>query len=387
MTPAPPPRRTRALLIAWYCLSIGSVGAIHPMLSLLLTRRGATESAAALVLALFPLGLLLSGPAWGWASDRGGRPKRTLFIAISVVAIGALLLLLPGAWWMLVPGLALMASSRGASVALGDVHTLRLLGGGEEGSARYGGVRVWGSVTFVAAVQGASLLAAADPQSLLYVHAAMILALVGVTAALPEYQPTDDERTTESTSLWDVVRHPALGPLLFLSVLHVGGISTYDNLFSAHAAGKGVPDGLIGTAIALGVSAEIAVLALSPWLLRRFPGRALLTTAVLTSIPRWLVTGLATSALPLVAVQVLHGASFGLWWVGGVAFVARVAPPHLRGSAQGAFLASGFGLGALVSLLTASVAIPVVGTSGVFLGLAAASTLAALVLPWALRRS
>lgn len=379
MTPSP----TRTRLILWYCLAIGSVGALHPFLSLVLRRRGASPTATTLLLALFPLGLLLAGPAWGWLADRSRHPPRVIASALAVAATGSLLLLVPGSYLALVPGLALLALSRSGAIALTDVHTISALGGGEEGRRDYGRVRMWGSICFIAAVQGVGLLAGGWPDAALFVNAGLVLSLAVLTLTMSSARVHTAPRAP--TPLLELMGRPALGRLFLISFLHVAAMSSYDNLFALHGNRIGLSDGMIGAAFGLGVGAEVVVLFLSPALLARFNPRVLIAAAVLSGVPRWWITGVTESHGVIIGIQALHGATFGLWWVGGVAFVSQQAPSSLRSSAQALFVASGFGLGNLAALVAASATLAAVGTALWFQALAAVSLVAVLLLPWALR--
>lgn len=377
----PTPQRNR--LILWYCLAIGSVGALHPFLSLVLRRRGAGPTETTLLLALFPLGLLIAGPVWGWLADRSPHGTRVIASALAVATAGSVVLLIPGSYLVLVPGLALLALSRSGAISLTDVYTLSALGGGEAGRRSYGRVRMWGSICFIAAVQGVGLLAGNWPDASLFVHAGLVVSLAVLTLTM-RAEPSQAAHRTP-TPLKALLLRPALVRLFLISFLHVAAMSSYDNLFALHGNELGLSDGMIGAAFGLGVGAEVIVLFLSPALLTRFSPRSLIAAAVLSGVPRWWITGAAESHLMIIAVQALHGATFGLWWVGGVAFVSQQAPIALRSSAQAIFVASGFGLGNLAALVAASITLASVGTALWFQGLAGVSLLAVLFLPWALQ--
>jgi len=371
----------RRRLVLWYCLAIGSLGALHPLLSLVLLRRGASEAVIPYVLALFPLGLLVAGPAWGWLADRTGRTVRVVTVSMSVAAIGACVLLAPSGWVALVPGLALIAFSRGGSISLFDVYTMAALGGGPEGRAGYGRVRMWGSVAFIGVVQATGLLAERATAAPLVVNALLLAGAAVTAASLPSAPPTE---SPPKVRVWDVLAIPGIRGILLVGFLHVATTSTYEHLFALHASAAGLDDGAIGTAVALGVTAEVTVMFVAPALFRRFSARSLIVVAVLAGIPRWWFTGTADSSAVLVAAQSLHGLTFGLWWIAGVAYVAERAPDHLRGTAQGAFMAAGFGLGSMSALLVAGQVLPRVGSSSLFVGLVGVSALAVALLPWAL---
>ena len=378
-----PPGRTLSL---WYVLAIGSVGAFHPYFAVILDRRGADGRELALTLALFPLGLLVFGPIWGWLADRAPDPKRVIGVALAIAAAGSVAVLAPGAWWLVLPGVVLIAATRGAAVSIGDVLAVRLLGGGTEGERAYGGVRVWGSVAFIGIVFGVGLAMDRWPAAPLVVHAGLVLALAALTWALPAPTPHQRGAGGPSTSVRALLGSRPLMRLYAVGILHVGAMSLYDNLFAHHVTILGLGGAVAGGAIALGVAMEVLVLFGGGWLLGRVQPRTLLIVAVLAGVPRWWITGTTDSAAILVATQALHGLTFGLWWIGGIAYVLREAPPDLRSTAQAGFVASGFGLGNLVALGVASWALPAFGSSALFASLTGVSAAGALLLPWALSR-
>ena len=380
---------SRGLLSAWYVLAIGSVGAFHPYLAVILDRRGADGSSLAWSLALFPVGLLVCGPLWGYCADRSLAPQRVLGTALVVAAIGAVAMLIGGRWWALLPGMVLLAATRAPAVAVGDVIMVRLLGGGREGESAYGGVRMWGSVAFIGIVFAVGWLMDRWLLAPLAVHAAIVVALAALTWRLPAPAPEQARELGPSTSVWELLRSGPLMRIYVISVLHIGANSLYDNLFAHHVSSLGMSGAVAGSAIGLGVAAEVLILARGRWLLDRVSPQSLLVVAVLAGIPRWFLTGTVTSPALLIGVQALHGLTFGCWWLGGIAFVLRTAPPALRSTAQAGFVASGFGLGNLIALAAASWMLPNLGSARMFTALTAVSVLAALLLPWALltRRS
>ena len=248
------------LLSAWYVLAIGSVGAFHPYLAVILDRRGASGTELALCLALFPAGLLLCGPLWGLRTDRSARPQRVIGVALTAAAAGALGMLVPGSWVVLVPAMALLAMTRSPAVAVGDVLVVRLLGGGRTGEAAYGAVRSWGSVAFIGIVFAVGWLMDRWLVAPLVVHAALLLGLAALTWRLPAPAPEQRAAAGPSTSVGAVLRSPLLG-LYVVSVLHIGANSLYDNLFAHHVTGLGLGARVAGVAIANGMEREEALAA------------------------------------------------------------------------------------------------------------------------------
>ena len=68
----------------------------------------------------------------------------------------------------------------------------------------------------------------------------------------------------------------------------------------------------------------------------------------------------------MVAVQALHGFTFGAFYTASVSYLASRAPPHLRSSAQALYVMVTFGVGGLVGFITAGVGYDWLGSRGLF---------------------
>jgi PPP family 3-phenylpropionic acid transporter len=79
-------------------------------------------------------------------------------------------------------------------------------------------------------------------------------------------------------------------------------------------------------------------------------------------------------------VQVLHGPSFGVLWIAGVAYARELAPQGSRAVAQGLFVAVTGGLGGFAGSLLGGVTYDALGGAGTFLVAAASTALAAVLL-------
>jgi len=167
-------------------------------------------------------------------------------------------------------------------------------------------------------------------------------------------------------------------------VLHGVAHATYDFLFSVHMKQLHAPTWQTTAAFVGGLTVEVGLMAVAPMLLRRFGAAGLIRAATFTAVPRFLLTGMALPSAWIAAAQVLHGVSFGAFWVGAVALIASRAPASLRNSAQAALMAASAGVGPLILLANASWLLEVITLPTLFLlaaGLAAVATALAAGLP------
>lgn len=371
----------RSKLVLWYVLAIGSIGALHPFLALALGRAGASATSAALLMILFPLGFLASGPLWGWIADRTGRPDGVLRVAAGICAVAVVAAAATPDWRFLVPSLALLALCRAPLMPLVDVLTVQSLGTVPEA---YGRVRLWGSVAFIGAVYAVGAMVEEHWRAPLVATAVLLGGACLLTFWLPAL-PRPEEANLRPR-IGPLLGHETLVPLGIVAVLHGVTSGGHDYYFAVHVDGLGLPPSVASAGFMLGVGAEVAVMAASPFLLARFGSRALVLIGVGAGIPRYLITAMATTPAVLAVTQLLHGFSFGAWWIGVIALLAEEAPKELRNSAQSLLMATNFGLGPLLALGVAAVVVERFGTVPLYGTTAALSVLATALVLRTLRR-
>ena len=380
MIDAPPGRNAASTLALWYFVTLGAFGAFHPYLAIVLRDLGASGATVAAIISVFPLGLLFSGPLWSWLADHHGSSRGVLRLATLGAALGSAAVAMSPTWGWMAAAVAVMAFARAPVFPLVDVLIQRTV---RDGTRRYGSIRVWGSVGFVFAVSAVGWLMESLPRAPLYGGAVGMAGGAAIAFTLRGSAPAARE------PLWTAYRklatHRTLWPIWPMALLHATTISAYDFLFALHLDTIGLSSSISGFAIAVGVTAEVAVMAASRPLLRRWSPWHLVIIGVASGIPRWLITGASADPLVLVAAQSLHGLGYGAWWIGALALLADRAPDHLRNSAQSLFVASGYGLGSLLAMVLAAAPLQDGQTPALFTGLAALSALA-LVPTWRLRR-
>jgi PPP family 3-phenylpropionic acid transporter len=160
-------------------------------------------------------------------------------------------------------------------------------------------------------------------------------------------------------------RQSLIAPVLAVTVAQGAALFLYDCLFAVHVTSIGLPARWAGIALAPGILLEIAVMALAPFLLRRFTPAGLLLAGLVTATIRWVLTALVDDPWPLVSIQALHGISFGAYWIGGVELLRSRAPASIRASAQALFY-SCFWIGALGSAGLVAALLDQIQTTGLY---------------------
>lgn len=360
-----------------------TLGVLLPYLPAYLDGRGLSRHEIGLILSFSPFLTALT-PLVGYLADESGRPRVILRAALlcSTIVMAAL------------PSATSLAATAALMLAYAIVHppvlvlveaaTLTEI---EARGGAYARVRVVGSLAFVLvsfglgfALDAITTAGGERTDALKWVPrlAALLLAAqLAVSFALPA--PARVGGRVDLRRALALLHIPGLRVLLGASMLHWIAMAPYHALFAAHVHDLELPSRAVGVSMALGASCEIAVMAMAGRLDRRWGERRMLAIAFGSSVLRWLLCAVVTSELALVLVQVLHGLSFGAFYVAAIAAMTRLVPAELRATGQGLFIAVVFGLGGGIGTLITGAIAEVAGGAAAFLASAGISALATTV--------
>jgi MFS family permease len=295
---------------------------------------GLTGIQIGLINTIAPFLGMISSPLWGMLSDRLGNARLVMMLAVSGATLTALgfsathtyvaILFLAGAY-------SLFSSSL---LPLLDSTTLLQLGADRR---KYGLIRVWGTIGFIFAtwVSG-SIFQRFGLHVMFYwivfflvIFFFMLLWLPGRRVALS---------TPVIRGLFQLIQHPSW--LLFsLSMLTIGiannGLHMFLGILIKEIGGN---DALIGRAFSLGALTEIPIMLASLLLLRRFSPRFLLGLAFILFFIRLYLFSIIPDTTWVLPLNLLHGVTFGLYWIASVAVVNEIAPDNLKATAQGTLI-------------------------------------------------
>lgn len=341
----PPP--AASILRTFYFCAFISVGISTPYLSPYLRDLGLTGHQIASVLSMIPLANLGVPLLWGWIADRTHRHERVLRGVCLGSAVGMLALWRERRFEGVLGAYGLFAVF---NVGIGPVVDALTVSSSPEGRG-YGRVRMWGSFGFlVAAAAGGVLLTLrgsrpADPLvPLLMAGGLLTAAVVALRLEAPPARPVGRPHVTEIGALFGDRRFRLL---LAAGTLHWMNLAPYNGFFGLFLRGRHLPPAVGGAAFVAGVLAEGLALFWFTALRARFRVETLLAISFGGTVVRWLMVSRATSALALVALQTLHGLTFGLFWISGIALLNDCVPRPLRATGQALYLMGIFGVGSL----------------------------------------
>ena len=355
----------------------GALSAFGPYLGLVLDRLGYSGAAIGGVLAIVPVMRLISVPLWAAVADRWRLGTRILQAA-AIIATVSMTAMATGALglWGLVAALVVFSFAWAPISPLLDGLTVQTLERAGAPPTRYGRIRLWGSVSFLVIAGGVSLVTdhVALVTAPLLISAVFLVLIAAVSAGLP--QGAAEPPAPIGPALRLLLGRRGMVALLLALTLHGVGQSAYDSWYAMHISQLGLPSAWTGGALVGGVAAEIVVMAVASQILRDRPPLLLVTLAFGLAAARWALTATVTSPLLLTALQLTHGITFGVYWIGSVEAMRRIAPPRLRSSAQGLLIASTFSLGPILASVVGAALVDSYGTGSLFAVSAALSVLA-----------
>lgn len=343
----PPSFRLSAYFGAYFLYA----GAFVPYFALYLAARGFGAVEIAAVMAMPQLARVAAPTFWGWLADRSGAGRAIVVgSGLALVAGYPALGVAEGA--LAVAGVMLLMSLASAgALPIVEAITMASLGGRAE---RYGPIRMWGSIGFIAGVLGTGpWLDAHAPQSLLDVIVALAALAFVVSLLLPAARVGVGAGGVEARFA-DVLRRSDVRALLAACGCMSAAHGALYGFFSLHAEALGYSKTAIGTLWTLGVLAEIVVFLAWPQLARRYSLRVLLIASFVCAAARFAAIGWGTHVLVLLVVaQLLHAATFGVFHAASVAAVHRLFTGRLQARGQTLYSSLSYGVGGGIGLLAA----------------------------------
>ena len=320
-----------------------ALGSLMPFINLHYERLGLSGLRIGALTALPVLVSSATVMVWGSIADALHLHNRILRIALLGGAGAILLLSTARSFPILVLFVVAYAFFTSPVVPLLDSSALEVA---KKRERSYGQLRVWGAVGWsVATLAVGALIERFATGFLFYGYVLFVLLTLGI--ALFQREREEELRSPLRQGLTTLLLDRALLLFLvsvFLVSLTISGVSAF---FSIYLDAIGAGEGSIGLAWAIASISEIPIMLYSGRIIRRTGAGGLLKIAFLTFALRWLLLSFIETPAFAIALQALHGISFGAYLVGGVTYMSERAPAGLGTTAQSLFNLVAFGAGSI----------------------------------------
>ena len=365
-------------LSGFYLFYYATLGAFIPYWSLYLEGLGYVPAAIGQLMALMMMTRVVAPNVWAWIADHTGRRMRIVQLGSLAAALAFSGVFFAQHFWWLALVVVSFSFFWNASLPQVEVTTFNHLG---SQAHRYGGIRLWGSIGFIASVAGLGPLLDRFGTGLLPSVLMVLFSLIWLSSLwVPErgISPVAQGHAP----LREVLSQRQVLALLMVCFLMQASHGPYYTFYSIYLQDHGYTRSVIGQLWALGVIAEIAVFLVMPRLVPRFGLRALLLSSLSLAVLRWLLIAYCVdSAWILILAQLLHAATFGVYHGAAIQLIHRYFRGRHQGRGQALYSSLSFGAGGAVGALYSGYTWASGG--GVFsFGAAALISAAALLFAW-----
>ncbi|MEN8228694.1 MAG: nucleoside permease [Bacteroidota bacterium] len=248
------------------------------------------------------------------------------------------------------PALLLYTLSYTPTMALSNSLSFHQM---ENPGKQFPGVRVLGTIGWIAANNVVGLLGYTNTVGQLYVGAVVSLLLGIYSFTLPHVSPKKEKKVNLREVLGfdalSLFRSRAFATLIIASVLTCIPLSFYFGFTASFLSDIGMD--YIPNKISLGQVSEILFLLILPVFIVKFGVKRVLFIGMAAWLIRYILFangGVENGVWMIYAGIILHGVCYDFFFVTGQIYVDKKAPDHLKSSAQGLITFATYGLGMFI---------------------------------------
>lgn len=340
------------------------VGAFVPYWALYLQSEEFSPIDIGILMSIFQISRIFAPNFWGWLADH--TEKRTVWIRLNTVfgVVGFFAVFWTEGFWSMLFVMAALSLFTSSTMPLSESLTLAHIANTK---GHYSRIRMWGSVGFiVASVALGYVIDWAGISSLLWAILAVQIVLFLLTFQLPEAKVAPHH--TDSTSVWNIIKNPAVIALLVGCALMVTAHGVLYNFYSIYLSEHGYSKGMIGLLWSVGVVCEIVIFMLMPIIMRKLSLKNILLISLALAVVRFAMIGIAVDNLVLLLIaQSLHAATFGSFHAASVEMVAQFFNGRHQAKGQALYNSVTYGLGGAIGGIAGGYSLQYLGGETTFL--------------------
>lgn len=320
---------------------------ILSFLPLYLKYKGLNGTEIGWVLAVGPLASIFSQPFWGYMSDKYKTIKKILLLCVVGLLISSIIFFQMNHIIAILTVGAIFYFFTTPIGALGDSMAQRRA---DELAVSFGTIRMWGSIGFAtSALIVGEVLNRIGVQYMIWPYL-----LFGTIALFVVLKLDDVEGTADPVKLADVYQLIQNKPYIIFLCLMVFITITHranDSFIGLYLTQLGGHEGLVGIGWFIGVASEALVFAIAGLWFRKFHPLIFIIISGVIYSSRWFIYAMVDSPYTILAFQVLHGITFGMFYLSALDYVTRLIPISLQATGHLVFYSVFFGVSGIIGSL------------------------------------
>lgn len=329
---------------SFFFLYFAYVGLVSPYASLFFVDRGFSVIEIAVLMSMLQITRIIGPFSWGWLSDYLSERINIIRVCACLSAIIFLSIYFIQSYVAFFIWMFILHTILSSQMPLGESATVHALFKDNSFDKRYGRLRLWGSLGFIAMVLIAGKLFELTSIELYpLVGAVVLIALALVTFGL--YEPKMARRKMVKGELLVVLANPDVRWFLLSGFFMVFAHAVLYVFYSIYLADLGYNKFQIGLFWALGVFAEVIFFYFQSKVLSRLAPEIVLQVAFGMGVVRFILIAFFPLTWVLILAQVMHAGTFAAHHSAATKLLQRwfTGPLQARGQALMATVSYGLG--------------------------------------------
>lgn len=354
-------------------------GLFNPYLTTLLVHQGVSSDRAGFMMAMGTLISIFAQPFWGMLVDRYRRTRLVLLLSLAVPAAAAYFYNVQ-LFAVLMTVYTVSTLFQATQYPIADSYAVDA---SREARTSYGTIRSLGSLgTALGGFAGGVYLSQFQLTQLWFPFLLLNSAAIAVVLLLPAREHSFSVQLSFAEGMRKLFRNRSFLIFLAGSFLVNQTLTAYNSFFVLSFQMAGGSYSLSGVALLLGSLTNVPAMLIAAVVLKRIGHEKTLMLSAAAYVLRWAVQWLFPYPGVMVGVQVLHGLSFGFFYIAAVEYVAGVTGREMQATGQSVFNMVFVGLSGIVGNLLNGYFLQSGGPGAMYAACAFSALLGAFMLYW-----
>ncbi|UUZ91510.1 MFS transporter [Paenibacillus sp. P25] len=309
-------------------------GSLNPYITTIFVHGGLAKSHIGIMMSAASLVILGAQLVWGRLADRYQMTRTILLLSLAVPALLSILYQAPSVLVMVAAYMAAIVFTA-PQAPIGDAFAVSAA---RSAGSSYGSIRSFQSVGNALGGYGAGFFLSYYMPGQLWIPFVLVSGLgVMIVLALPAQKEYHVKNRPFIDGIGELFRNKRFALFLGACFLVNQTLTAFNTYFVVVFQMAGGSYALSGVALMVAAFSNVPSMFAASFVIKRLGNEKTMLLATLAYMARWFIQYLFPIPSVMVAVQVLQGLSFGLFYVAAVEYVSRIVHKEMQATGQSVF--------------------------------------------------